>query len=276
MLLATIGVVAQVYNLHGHPWRALALCAVLALPATAVAAHGLLSDVFLAYITFSLGFFFDEVGLFDHVERDFGAGFLGASLGLVFLLGADFVQPRNAATVAALRRWGFCLIGIAAIAASVLWHWHTRWVWQQTYWPIATFVVAALLHAIRELIVHRPGSGMRLASVFLLVALLVGAALTYTSGADHVGRQLIGFTLFCALCASVAVAAANAGSKVGTNLATLALAGRVLALYLELAKNLMTTGVSLIATGGVCLAVAYGWWRLRRVLPIAPRLGGAA
>ncbi len=276
MLLAAIGLIAQVYNLHGHPWRALALCAALALPATTVAVHGLLADVFLAYVTLALGFFFDEAGWFNHFERDFGVGFLGASLGLVFLLAVDFVQPRKAAAAAALRRWGFGLIGITAIGACLLWNEHMRWVWQQAYWPMAFFVVVALPHAIRELIVHRPGSGIRLASLVLLIALLVGAALTYSSGTDHVGRQLIGFTLFCALCTSVAIAAANAGSKVGTNFATLALAGRVLVLYFELAKNLMTTGVSLIATGGVCLAVAYGWWRLRRVLPIAPRLNGAA
>ncbi len=276
MLLAIIGLIAQVYNLHGHPWRALALCAALALPATTVAVHGLLADVFLGYLTLSLWFFLGEAGWLNHVDTNFGIGFLGASLGLVFLLGVDFVQPRKPAAAAALRRWGFGLVGITAIGACVLWNEHMRWNWQQAYWPMAIFVVAALLHAIRQLIVQGPGSGVRLASLVLLVALLVGAVLTDSGGTNQVGRQLIGFTLFCALCTSVAIAAANAGSKVGTNFATLVLAGRVLALYFELAKNLMTTGVSLIATGGVCLAVAYGWWRLRRVLPIAPRLDGAA
>jgi hypothetical protein len=276
MLLATIGLIAQVYNLHGHPWRALALCAALALPATTVAVHGLLTDVFLAYVTLSFGYFFEEAGWFNHFETDFGVGFLGASIGLVFLLGVDFVRPRKPAAAAALRRWGFGLIGITAIAASVLWHEHLRWNWQQAHWPMAIFLLAALIHAIRELIVRGPGSGIRLTSLVLLVALLVGGVLTHSTGTDHIGRQLIGFILFCALCTSVAIAAANAGSKVETNLATLAMAGRVLALYFELAKNLMTTGVSLIATGGVCLAVAYGWWRLRRMHPIARRLDGAA
>ena len=80
--------------------------------------------------------------------------------------------------------------------------------------------------------------------------------------------------MFAGLCIAVAMAAAESGSKLGTNLATLALAARVFVFYLELAKNLMTTGIGLIVTGLVCLAVAYAWCRFRRALPVAARSGG--
>jgi hypothetical protein len=280
MVLAAVGLVAQIYHLHSHPWRALALCAIFALPAAAIAVHGLLTDAAIAYVTLSMGFFLSERGWFDHCYRDFGVGFLEASLGLAFLLGAQFIQPLRSTAAAALRRWGVGLMGVVAIAACVLWNTHPSWPRStdpRGYGPMGVFAVAALVCAGWEMVGHKPGRNARLLALALLGALLAGAALTYSDGAlGQMPRQFVGFGLFCALCATLAVAAASAGSRFGTNLATLALAGRILALYFELAKDLMTTGVGLIVTGGVCLGIAYGWWRFRSLLPVAPRLDGAA
>jgi uncharacterized membrane protein len=270
MVLASVGLVAQVYHLHGHPWRAFALCAVLGSVPAAIAAHSLLTDVVLAHLTLALGFLLGDAGWFDHFDHDFAVGFFAASLGLVFAFAARLARAVRPAAATALRRWSAALIGIVAVASCVLWNENSRYT-AQVYWPIWIFALAVIGLVTRELASDEPGRNARLLAIALLFALLAGAALTHAAS-DHafrVPRQLVGFALFCAFCAAVAIAAAQAGDKLGTNLATLALAGRVLGLYFELAKDLMTTGVGLIATGGVCLLVAYGWWRLRRALPIA-------
>ena len=137
------------------------------------------------------------------------------------------------------------------------------------------FLAAAAALGVQLWWVRAPALRAKLAAIVLLTLFLSGALV----GRGHAGslllRQFVGFGLFAGICIAVAMAAAGSGSKVGTNLATLALAIRVFVFYLEQAKNLMTTGMGLIATGFVCLAIAYAWWRLRRTLPVAARIGGA-
>jgi hypothetical protein len=115
-----------------------------------------------------------------------------------------------------------------------------------------------------------------LAAIILLTLLLCGALVGRADEGNLLLRQFVGFGLFALLCIAVAMAAAGSGSKLGTNLATLALAARVFVFYLELARNLMTTGIGLIVTGLVCLGIAYAWWRFRRTLPVALSRGEPA
>ena len=281
MVAATIGLIAQVYHLSGHPWRAAALCAAFALPAALVAKQGLLTDVFIGFLTLALGLLMSEHQWFDNL---FDSGlreiFVYAAFGWVLLLSVSALRRAHPGAAAAARRWGIGLLTATVVSASVTWA-TTFSQWSVTpprpvlLWPLVIFLATGAMLSVQLWWIRAPALRARLAAIALLTLFLCGALV----GRGHEGnlllRQFVGFGLFVGLCIAVAVAAAGSGSKLGTNLATLALAMRVFVFYLERAKNLMTTGMGLIATGVVCLAIAYAWWRLRRTLPVAARIGGA-
>ena len=270
MVLAMVGLVAQIYHLHGHPWRAMALCAAMALPAAAIATHSLLSDVVLGFVTVGVGFLLDETRWFDHHWDDFGVGFLFATLGLLFLLAAHYLKPLHAPARAALLRWGFGLSGMVAAAAAFIWaegkHRYLQGN-ERAWWPLAIFAATALAYSVPAVTSATKARNVRIAALLFYVAFLGGASFI-TGAPPSTASIFLGFALFSATCVALAICAAAAGAKLGTNLATMALAARILVLYAELAKDLMTTGVGLIVTGVVCLGVAYGWWRLRRLIPV--------
>jgi len=281
MVPATIGLIAQIYHLSGHPWRAVALCAAFALPAAVVAKQGLLTDVFIGFLTLALGLFMSEYDWFNNLfDGDLRVAFIYAAFGLMLLFSASAIRGAHLGASAAAKRWGIGLLAATSVAASVCWDTTgSRWLAQQPHsilqWPQGIFLAAAAAFSARLWWTRPPALGARLAAIALLTLLLCGALVGRVDQNNLLLRQFIGFGLFAGLCIAVAMAAAESGSRLGTNLATLALAARVFVFYLELAKNLMTTGIGLIVTGFVCLAVAYAWWRLRRTLPVAARSGGA-
>ena len=280
MVPATIGLIAQIYHLSGHPWRAIALCALFALPAAVVAKQGLLTDVFIGFLTLALGFFLSEYHWFDNLfdPGDLREVFVYATFGLVLLLGGSAVGSTHRGASAAAKRWGIGLLAATAVVASVSWATDLRWSWREPHpplhWPIGIFLASAAALSAQLWWTRPPALRARLASITLLTLLLCGALVGRADDGNLLLRQFVGFGLFALLCIAVAMAAAASGSKLGTNLATLTLAARVFVFYLELAKNLMTTGIGLIATGLVCLGVAYAWWRLKGALPIAARSRG--
>lgn len=273
MLLATVGLVAQVYHLSGHPWRAFALCAVLSLPAVLIAAHGLLVDFVLACVTVALGSYLGEIDWLDAaLEVHFGAGFLFATVGLGLLLLAPLAARWRPVAVAPLERWGFGLALLTTAVSATLWSGHFWRTGTGMYlWPTLLALLcglAAAAMAARELRRDESARGARVAAPILFFVFLVGQVVSQSPDAS-IGRKLVGFALFCALGVAVAMSMASAGSRSGTTLTTLALAVRVIALYIELVKDLMSTGLGLIVTGLVFVGVAYAWWRLNRALPIA-------
>ncbi len=282
MVPATIGLIAQIYHLSGHPWRAVAVCAVFALPAAVVAKQGLLTDVFIGFLTLALGLFMYEYHWFDNLfdSGDLREAFVYATFGLVLLLSASAIGGAHLGASAAAKRWGIGLLAATTVAASVSWATTTesRWLGRQTHpllhWPLWIFLAAAAALSARLWWTRPPALRARLAGIALLALLLCGALVRRADAGNLLLRQFVGFGLFACLCIAVAMVAAGSGSKLGTNLATLTLAVRVFVFYLELAKNLMTTGIGLIVTGLLCLAIAYAWWRLRRTLPVAARGSG--
>ena len=99
----------------------------------------------------------------------------------------------------------------------------------------------------------------------LAIALLLTGAV-YGPEWAGLARKIVGFALLCATAVSFTFAAAARRSRAGVNFGTLALAVRVVALFLELFEDLTRTGVGLIVTGLLLVAVAYGWWTSREVL----------
>lgn len=283
MVLATIGLVAQIYHLHGHAWRAPALCALLALPAAAISRRGLLTYVVLAHVTVASCLLLEEVGWIE--GQGLALRLVTAGFGLALLAGARLLAGPREETAAALRSWGFALLFCVVAHACAVWSGFSEYSSHSEprmalYAATALFLAGIAVQVGLELATPAGGRSKRLLSLGFFVVLFLGAVIISATrdsshGSENLGRQLVGFALSCGLCIAVAVAAAHGGSQRGTNLATLALATRILFFYVELAKDLMTTGAGLIVTGAVFLGLAYGWWRLRRVLPVNAE-GGAS
>jgi hypothetical protein len=254
LALAAVGLVAQIYNLSSGPWRGLFLCAALAVPAAVVSRRSLLSDLPLAYALVGLGLWLDRTRALQEELRGFGGGLFAAALGGAMLLSSDLLASVHAAASVALRRWGAALAAVSAVAAagilSVRASHSTR--------PTMLFVAAAVaaLLGTRLFLTRRYAT---LAGT-VLTFLLLGTAYAFTSA--EVGVRFLGFVLFCAACAALAIASAQAGSKRLTNAFTLAIAARIVVLFVEVLRSLALTGLGLILTGLVFCAVAWGWWRL--------------
>jgi hypothetical protein len=271
--LAMIGLIAQVYHLSGPPWRTFALCGALALPGVVLGARSLLTDVVLAYVVLAAGFAVGEVGWLRRVfyEAPFGWGLLSATGGLVLLaLGRTAAGRGAAAPAAALRRWGVALLAVPLVATAVEW----RWGRATGAWDVGP---VAILLAVGVPVAWRLASPDRnrpaLAAAALGGALLAATALL-PGRLDRDAGIWLGFLLFCAFGVALAMAAARAGRRRWVTAATLAIAARVVVLYLVLARDLMTTGIGLVGSGLVICAVAWGWWRLNRVLRLP--VGAAA
>lgn len=269
LVLAMIGLVGQVYHLAGAPWRALALAAALAIPAALIARHSLLGDIAIGYALAALALFLHDEGRGRPWLEGLGWVLLGASVGGVLLLLADALEQVHPLAVRALRRWGMGLLFAAAILAAVAWSlaWSGR-----THPPMMGLASVVAAACVVRLVWLRKGAVVPGAAAF--AALVVGAA--WMSGglpgswhALDATTRFLGFALFCAAGGAFAVGAAKAGSRRLTNLFTLAIAARIVVLFLEVLKTLALTGFGLLLTGAVFCAVAWAWWRVHRALPVS-------
>jgi uncharacterized membrane protein len=284
LVLAMIGLVAQVYHLSGHPWRAYALAAALGLPAALAARRAAPADAVLALALVALGYGFDEAHLWEQLTRhDFQLALVGGALSLGFV---SLARPVGAVgfegPAQALRRWASGLGFVTLFFSAMMWSEkaHRSWFGEHlpdvptwpVLWFLASLVVAALLYL-------RPKPDLpRVLTGALGTLLVLGAAFGWLPE-DTGLRKVVGFALAVGFCAAYTFAAAAAGSRRGVNAATLALAARVLVLFFELFEDLTRTGLGLIVTGLLLCAVAWAWWRMRVLVPIAPRPtapGGAA
>lgn len=267
---AMIGLVAQIYHLSGPPWRTFALCAALALPGAVLSRRGLLTDVALAYAVVAVGSAIEDVAwLRRWLEPGYRLLYLPVVAGLWTLAAARPLARRGArGPAAALRRWAVALIGVPLVVAVGIWHVEAAARPDPDLAGSALWVVAGVVPG-AWLLGRRPDVS-RLAAGVLGGAYLAALPLA-VDGLGATARQFLGFGLFCAFAAALAIAAARAGSRRWVTAATLALAIRAVVFYLELARDLMSTGLGLITTGVVICGVAYGWWRVHRALPVAPR-----
>jgi uncharacterized membrane protein len=268
LVLAMIGLVGQVYHLSGAPWRALALAAAMAIPAALIARHSLLSDIAVGYALAALALFLRERSGRPWLDG-LGWVLLGASVGAVLLLVADALEQAHPPAVRALRRWGAGLLLVVAVFAAFAWSvaWSGR-----THPPMMILASCVAIASIARLAWLRKGAVALGAAA--LASLIVGAAAISGAfpGSWHATAattRFAGFALFCAAGGAFAVGAARAGSRRLTNLFTLAIAARIVVLFLEVLNTLALTGFGLLLTGAVFCGVAWAWWRLHRVLPVS-------
>lgn len=265
LALAMVALVGQIYHLGGGPWRAFALCAALAVPPAVIGQRSLLSDLPIAYSLVALALFIAKSPAMREELRGFGLGLLAAGIGGTLLLSGQLLSRAHAAASVALRRWGAALVAAACIGAAFIWSLRAP----ETPGHMAVFAAGVGLAIVALLAWTRRVAA--LLGTVLALAFLLGAAI-WTGERGDVPRRFTGFLLFCAAASSFAVAAAQSGRRWLTNLLTLAVAARIVVLFVELIRSLAMTGVGLVLTGAVFCGVAWAWWRLHGL--IAPSREG--
>ena len=269
LVLAVIGLVAQVYHLSGAPWRPFALASALALPPVLLASRSVLTDVWIAYSLTAVALVLDRFGLWKPLFND-DAGILpvAASVGLL-LLTAGRVRSKwlSGASTVALGRWAavlLCLTVTLAAAASSIWElgYGNR---SSFSWPWGLLGVSTALALAATSWWRDP---LKLGAAALGILLIAGPALATTVPAGH--QKWLGFVIAVAFCLMVVFAAAHEGSRRWVNLGSLLLTFRIVRLFFELFENLTRTGLGLLLCGVVLLGAAFAWWRLRILVPVAP------
>ncbi|MCC6811234.1 MAG: DUF2157 domain-containing protein [Deltaproteobacteria bacterium] len=267
LVLAMIGLVAQVYHLSGHPYRPFAAAFALAIPAALVGRRAILCDAAIYLGLQALWLWLVERELMEELWKHFRAPQLLVAIAALFIATAPYLRAETWAR--ALHRWAFMLTGVSLMTAAFAWgdgkHF---WVqpWMQPEWPLVLMLVALAAAGISRWRQHRRVEPAAFIAACIAATFVVSAA--WVPPWSHLPQQAIGFAFFCAFCVAYTFAGAAAGSKQAVNAGSFALAVRIFVLFFELFSDLTDTGIGLIITGVLLVSIAYGWWRLRVLIPV--------
>lgn len=268
LVIAMIGLVAQVYHLSGHPWRPFGVAFVFAIPAALAGRRAILADVVLAYGMLAGNFWLDEHDQLSLLWRHYRMPEL-----LVGIAGALIAVRRVASSSPwgpALARWAFGL-GYMAIATAAIGWGNDSWSrslssWTYGQWPLFAMIGGLALAGITSL--------KKTHSIAVLATVLIGSlfviSATVVPDWTELALKATGFVLFSATAVAFTFAAASLGSRFGTNVGSFAIALRIIILFFELFENLTDTGIGLIASGLLLVGIAYAWWRVRVLIPVKP------
>lgn len=273
LLLGGIGLIAQIYNLHGDGWQALLLWLTITLPAVWLVqswalVHGWTATTLLTSVIWASAYHNGDV-------PEFGRVCIVASVPAALLAVAFFSE--HLATFNRFLRGAFVTWGIAAVlfvgtpVANALWY-NSPGVLQLGY---LTFPWAALILAAAGAW-YRPQATreVRLSTVALLLSCAVFSTLPLLVGDDSESTavKIFGAAGFFVTWVLAAAAAAYSHHKRWFDLASLVIAVRVVIVYFEVFGSLAMTGLGLIFSGIVILGIAFAWHRFRE--RVRQQLGG--
>jgi len=269
---AGIALVGQVYNIDAPAWNSLSLWLVLALPAALTANSRLLPSLWCATALADVFFWsFEGASSDDDMIR---RSSIAASLPMLMTALFFWSKGRNLLQEefrAALLRFG--LLGILAVStpmADTLWasgvghYMYEAGITRHLSIPWA----AAALAAIAALTARESVKQLRIATATLIVAAM--AYLTLPLMIPALGklleaqRMFLGALGFIVVWSIAAASAALADRKRLYDLATFVIACRFIVAYFQVFGSLTTTGVGLVISGAVILAIGAFWDRLRR------------
>jgi uncharacterized membrane protein len=266
-VLASIGLVGQVYHLGGALETALLFWALITTPVV-LHAHG---RVLAATWILAL-----EVTLLLHLERLYALFTLSeielatlticylVSLALVGASGSERLRRARPALAGVAGVFG-CAQLLAAVTLAPL-GWYTRSdSWHGPPAPglaalcLIAMVGGSLLVAGRDEASRGPGRGALLA---VAVAAPILSALPWLSGHDKLG--FLAAASFLVVWSLVGFLAHRLGRVRLLNLATALLGVRLLIIYFEVFGSLLDTGIGLLSGGVLTLGLAWAWLRWAR------------
>lgn len=275
LVIGSIALVGQVYQLQSDPWQALVTWLALATP-------------FLALVTFSRlvgALWFAAAVLtwfsaYEPLERLIGSLASSAARGDLFLL-LLYLPACLLVIVAVLRRrWPpaedqgelmlkLAVAGLVGAVSTTVVAIDSRLVSQVA--PVEIWLgTAATLLAATALWIGGSATQRRPMIALLGVSFGIWAAALLLARAwsaeQKAGFEAIFGLLFIVYWAAIGWLAAHAGQRVLFGLAFTVIAMRLLILYLEAIGGLTATGLGLIGGGVLCLVLTWIGWRLTRRL----------
>jgi uncharacterized membrane protein len=269
---AGIGVVGQVYNLDGPAWRSLTLWSVLALPAALIANSRLLPSMWCATVLAdALCLALEDASSTHDIMRG-----VSISASIPLLMTALFFWSKGRSVLPEAFRgallW-FGLIGMLAVATPIadgLWGSTEAHFFQEVGLGRYLLIpwVAALLAAGAADTARQSPRHLRLANgalilvvtAYITVPLMVPRLLLLPEAYRMVFAAL-GFIVIWSIAAA---SAAMADRRRLYDAATFVIACRFIVAYFQVFGSLTTTGVGLLISGVVILAIGGVWDRARR------------
>jgi len=262
LVLAGIGLHAQVYQLTGPLWHALLLWLALAGPALLIGGQTRLTGYLFAAMALlgPIGMAIDSVddgGLWRIAQ--------GAAMAVPIALIALSLARRQLAPGfrLALRETGIIVtLGAASIAHFA---WASNITSPQALDNAIRLLAPTAIALLAAGIAFRGTELPRPLIVPLIVAPLIAAALALAvPHPDHMISRLVGVVIFIGLWAAVAQGAAAGGWNALFAIAVAAIGLRIFIIYIELFGSLAATGGGLILGGGLVVALTWLWNRIVR------------
>lgn len=260
LVLATIALVGQVYQLGGAAHTALSLWLALTTLLVTRARGAVAAWVFIASAEATYGAWVVEfVEGFDVDELLALGAMAWAPLGCLaagFSAGVIRTRPSWAS---ALRAAGWGQLVLLASLATVLFYEGQR---EPELGGLYTAAGVGVALALAIAAVHLRQTRARRTGALLLAACV---ALIYVPGMVSDGdMDLVGALTFLALWVLVALAAFRAGRLGLLNLATAVIGVRLLIVYFEVFGSLLNTGLGLVSGGLLTIGLVWLWTRKRR------------
>lgn len=261
-VLAGIGLIAQVFHVHGDGWGAVALWIALILPVALLARNKALPNVWFAGFYGAL-FLWASSGVVRDIETDrivYAVGAMYLSVAAVFAC-----YPRIPLLfLRACTGWAV-MLGLLAggISASGVWSAGNHYMTFPGKEPTLFVLVAIGLSFAAVLLRSQafpPGVARAAAAAIVSSAVLIVPTLTTLIERDH---DILGCFLFLVPWTCVAVGAAIAERKRLFDFAAFVIGARFVGVYFQVFGSLAATGFGLILSGGLILFAAYSWHRYR-------------
>lgn len=272
MILASIGLIAQIFQLVPHGYRAYLFWAVMAAPLLYFSKKAVLSFIWLPVFIASLLDFLDDFAWFSKFIRRFDNMFPGALLflSIVFLVSIYvFIIKRyykSSALALAFRSWAIILIVAFVISMDIFSieifnPYYRSWTGETTHvlsnlllWGVAGGLLAGYGYYNRR-------QGAYWATALLLMSVFSFIANILPQNRD--AYALWGAMLTLSMLGLASVYAYRQNNIKLLNLASVLMAVRFFIIYIQVFGSLLTTGLGLISTGIVFLVIAYIWQKLR-------------
>jgi hypothetical protein len=260
LVLAGIALQGQVYQLSAPMWQALAFWALLCVPAQLLAGSTRLTGVglglMLGWLAGSL--ISNDLGLPPPLKS-------GSALAMPFLiLLGSLVARGGQAFAASLRDIAIAyLLGLASLA-------HFAWATsitghevQEAFKALPIPLIAATLCVI---MLVRAGEARVLLTV-VLATFAATALAAFTPHGEGWQWRLFGALVYTGMWGTIGQAALAKGWRQLFGLSIGMIALRLFIIYFELFGSLATTGLGLILSGALVLALLAGWRQIMRLVP---------
>lgn len=275
LLLGGIGLISQIYHLRSDGWQGVLFWLLLALPVTLIADSRMINHLWMAGLSVAAGLWTASVRyeFFDDEKRFIVLTTLAltvAGMGMFRTKHLRLSMPFRRAAV----QWGLLAMAIGSVLYSVLWARKSGGWFEGQPGIITLMPWLGVVVACGAVILSTPPYARRLRQALIATFGLFAmfTIVPHVYGAGH--WPVAGAIAFMVMWAVAGAASVYAGQKRIFDVIAFIIAARFVVVYFEVFGSLAATGIGLILSGGVILAVAFLWHKYRR--SVATWLGGPA